>query len=206
MDTPPCPATSDLGALLARLIAGERGAWVRFDEDYGPAIRATIERMRRRFSGVMSRDDAEEVYSALCLQLVNSDKRRLKQFDSARGTRFEAWLARLAVNATYDFLRQARRQPQLARVEPELCLVDRTPDTAPDAFRVIAARQEAKAVAELVADLSPRDQEFIAVFFAQGLDPAETAERLGVQVSTVYSKKHKIRARLETLLCPDSAA
>ncbi len=202
----PTPVPTDVTALLAGLISGERLAWERFEREYGPRIRTAIERVRRRFGAVMSNDDAMEVYSSLCLQLVHGDKRRLRQFDPARGTRFEAWLSRLAVNATYDFLRQRRRQPQLARAEQDAYFGELLPDASPDAFRVAAARQEAAAIAELVADLSPRDQEFIALFFAQGLDPVETAERLGVQVSTVYSKKHKIRARLEDLLHRESAA
>jgi RNA polymerase sigma-70 factor (ECF subfamily) len=55
-------------------------------------------------------------------------------------------------------------------------------------------------VANLVDELSERDREFFELYFYEGLDPEQTAERLGICVGTVYSKKHKIRARIESLL------
>ena len=48
--------------------------------------------------------------------------------------------------------------------------------------------------------MTVEDQEFVVLYYCQGLDPEETAERLGICVGTVYSKKHKIRARIEGLL------
>ena len=71
---------------------------------------------------------------------------------------------------------------------------------APDAFAVCYGRERAGIVATLIGELSERDREFVELHFYEGLDPEQTAERLGICVGTVYSKKHKIRARIETLL------
>jgi RNA polymerase sigma-70 factor (ECF subfamily) len=38
------------------------------------------------------------------------------------------------------------------------------------------------------------------LYFDQGLEPEEVAQRMRISVKTVYSKKHKIRTRLEQML------
>jgi RNA polymerase sigma-70 factor (ECF subfamily) len=47
--------------------------------------------------------------------------------------------------------------------------------------------------------LSERDQEFLQAYL-EGKEPEQIASDLGISVSTVYSKKHKILARLENAL------
>lgn len=61
-------------------------------------------------------------------------------------------------------------------------------------------------VARIIEDLPPRDREFVALHYSDGLDLEQTAERLGICVATVYSKKHKIRARIKKLLEKCTAA
>lgn len=51
----------------------------------------------------------------------------------------------------------------------------------------------------LLKDFSDRDREFVSLYFLDGRTP-EIADELGISVKTVYTKKHKIRSRLEKLL------
>ena len=48
--------------------------------------------------------------------------------------------------------------------------------------------------------LSAKDQAFVRLYFGEGMAPEKIATELGISVKTVYSKKHKIGAKLEALL------
>lgn len=201
---PPHPPSLIGGAeeaqLLTALVGGEESAWREFHRCYSGTIFRSIGRVKSRFPNLIGGDDVTEIYSDLCVQLLSNDKRRLRQFDPTRGTRLAVWLGVLARHAAYDFLRDRRRQPYVLWLGDELSETEALIDDAPDAFRVYSARERAGVVAHLIAGLSARDQEFVMLYYCQGLDPEETAERLGICVGTVYSKKHKIRARIEDLL------
>jgi RNA polymerase sigma-70 factor (ECF subfamily) len=186
--------------LVSLLIAGDESAWRAFHELYSAAMLDDITRVRRRFPALISADDARDICAELFLQLLSSDKRRLRQFDPQHGTSLRSWLGVLARHAAFDFLRQRRRQPTLPWRGEESKVLEALRSDAPDAFAIYAGRESARLVASLVEGLSPRDQEFVELYFYEGLDPEQTAERLGICVGTVYSKKHKIRARIESLL------
>jgi RNA polymerase sigma-70 factor, ECF subfamily len=49
-------------------------------------------------------------------------------------------------------------------------------------------------------DLSARDREFMQLYFGLGLEPQQVASKMGISIKTVYTKRHKIQARLESLL------
>jgi RNA polymerase sigma-70 factor (ECF subfamily) len=52
----------------------------------------------------------------------------------------------------------------------------------------------------MMGKLSSKDQMFIRLYFGEGLAPEKIAAEMGISVKTVYSKKHKIGAKLEALL------
>jgi RNA polymerase sigma-70 factor, ECF subfamily len=190
----------DDARLVSRLIAGDPVAWRVFHERYSAAMLDDVTRVRRRFPALISADDACDICAELCLQLLSGDKRRLRQFDPRHGTSLRSWLGVLARHAAFDFLRSRRRQPTLPWRGEERARLEALTTDAPDAFAICASRELARVLSSLVAGLSERDQQFVELYFYEGLDPEQTAERLGICVGTVYSKKHKIRARIESLL------
>jgi RNA polymerase sigma-70 factor (ECF subfamily) len=183
-------------ALLEGLLKDDQRAWFTFHERYSRLMHGAIARVTCRFGSLVCSEDVREIYANLCLQLLSSNKRRLRSFDPSRGTALGSWLTLLATHSAYDYLRTRRREP---RTET-LVGVEALSSETPDAFRVCSAREIVREVAARMEDLSVRDREFIALYYGQDLDPEQTAERLGISVNTVYSKKHKIRARIEGLL------
>jgi RNA polymerase sigma-70 factor, ECF subfamily len=197
---PSAPPNED-AVLVAALIAGDELAWRKFHERHSPTMLDAITAVRNRFPHIVGSDDVRDIYAELCLQLLANDKRRLRQFDPARGTPLRAWLGVLARHAAFDFLRLRRRQPTVRWKGEEMIQLDGTIDSAaPDPLQVSCTRERVRIFAALVDELSARDREFVELYFYEGLDPEQTAERLGICVGTVYSKKHKIRARIESLL------
>jgi RNA polymerase sigma-70 factor (ECF subfamily) len=181
--------------LIQSLLSNDEDAWRVFHERYSRQLIGVISRVTRRFPQLTGTDHLEEIYGGLCLRLLKDDKRRLRSFDPARGTPLGSWLCALARNSAHDFLRSHRRQPGLCKLGEELSEVEAPSDT-PDAFSICSEREQARALSQLVEELSERDREFLGAYL-QGFEPEQIAAQLGISVSTVYSKKHKILARLE---------
>ena len=182
--------------LVERMIAGDARAWREFQTRYDRLIYRCITKVTARFAARVGTDDVKEIYATLLLQLLSNDKHKLRSFDPARGNRFGSWIGLLAINAAYDHLRSVRRDANRASItEAESISCD-----TPDPFEVCERRQRAARVAEALGDFSEKDRQFMDLYFGEGLEPEEVAERMQISVKTVYSKKHKIQSKLEALL------
>jgi RNA polymerase sigma-70 factor, ECF subfamily len=189
-------AAVDESRLLERLIADDQAAWREFNTRYARLIYRCITRVTARFSAVVGPDDVREIYAMLCVQLLANDKRKLRSFEPGRGNKLGSWIGMLAIHTAYDYLRGLKREPKRG------CLTEAESLTSelPDPYDAYVMRQRAGIVSSLLAEFSDKDQEFITLYFGEGLEPERIAERMGISVKTVYSKKHKIRSRLESLL------
>jgi RNA polymerase sigma-70 factor (ECF subfamily) len=202
---PAAAESLDADAVLLRgLLTDDPSAWRTFNTRYARLVYSCISRVMARFSGVTSGDDVREVYATLCVQLLANDKKKLRSFEANRGTKLGSWLGMLAVHAAYDHLRSVRRTPlHGSLVEAEtLC------GEEPSPFEQSLNRDRAAHVTRLMDSLSDKDKLFFKLYFADGLAPEAVADRMGISVKTVYSKKHKITAKLEALLndCEQRAA
>jgi RNA polymerase sigma-70 factor, ECF subfamily len=150
----------------------------------------------------VSADDVDEIYANLCVQLVANDKKKLRSYEPARGSKLGTWLGLLATHAAWDFLRVRRRSPDVDTGAQ----VDWQHSSDPDPFEACAARERALLVRRVLAGFPAKDREFVELYYGSGHTPEEVAELMGISVKTVYSKKHKIRARLVGLLSRDPLA
>jgi RNA polymerase sigma-70 factor (ECF subfamily) len=187
---------SDEARLLARMLDDDPEAWRQFTARYSRLIFSCISRVTCRFSAVVSQDDVREIYAMLCVQLLSNDKHKLRTFEPSRGNKLGSWLGMLAVHTAYDYLRSVKREPQRASLTEAECLKTSTPDP----YDVALWRERAEFVSSLLQSFTEKDREFITLYYGEGLSPEQIAERMGISVKTVYSKKHKIRSRLELLL------
>ena len=181
--------------LVAGMIENEAWAWKEFQRRYDRLIHRCITKVTRRF-GRIGQDDVRDIYASLYLSLVAQNKRKLRTFDPRRGNRFSSWIGLLAINCAYDYLRSLRREPlagSLAEAAELACEL-------PDPYEKAAFKQHAKLATRVLDGFSEKDQAFAALYFGEELDPAEIAVRMRISVKTVYSKKHKIQSRLESVL------
>ncbi len=194
-----CEAPSDEAserALVDGLVADDPAAWREFNRRYYRLIQRCIARVTGRFAAVLGPEDAQEIYALFCVQLLANGKRKLRSFEAGRGTRLGSWVGMLAIHSAYDHLRRVRREARRGGLTEAAALVS----DFPDPFESLVARQRASRVSELLSELSLKDREFVALYFGEGLDAVEVARRMNISIKTVYSKKHKIRARLEAIL------
>jgi RNA polymerase sigma-70 factor (ECF subfamily) len=186
----------DDALLVAALIADDSRAWREFNTRFSRLIFSTIGRVTARFSGVVSQDDLREIYATFCVQLLANDKVKLRSFDPARGNKLSTWLGLLASHTAYDFLRSTRREPRRAALSE----AEELSSTLPDPCESALQRERAALVGQLLSSFTDKDRAFIQLYFGEGLAPECVAERLNISVKTVYSKRHKIQARLQSLL------
>jgi len=188
--------------LLRRMMLREGRAWREFHLRYDRLIYRAIHKVTQRFSAVLGSADVEEIYAHLLCSLNARDMHKLRTFEPERGHRLSTWVGLLATNAAYDYLRSVSRQPQRGNsVEAEdvSCL-------NPDPFHALAAKEECVRVLDTLSSFSEKDRTFVDLFFLQGRTPEQIAQEMQISVKTVYSKKHKIRCRLEHALGRPSAA
>jgi len=189
------PAQDDV-KLVRALIADDPRAWREFNTRFSRLVLSTISRVTARFSAVVSQEDLREIYATFCVQLLANDKIKLRSFDPERGNKLSTWLGLLASHTAYDFLRGARREPRRA----QLSEAEDMSSTLPDPCESALMRERADLVSQLLTNFTDKDRAFIQLYFGEGLAPEIVADRLSISVKTVYSKKHKIQARLQALL------
>jgi RNA polymerase sigma-70 factor, ECF subfamily len=182
--------------LVQALIENHAEAWEALTLRYGRLMQSCIQRVTTRFSAVVQKDDASEIYSMLFVQLLANERGKLRSFAPERGCKLGTYLGLLATHTAYDFLRSIRKIPHATGLAEAETLSGEGPDPAD----ITLQHEQLSRVQEVLSEFSRKDREFVMLYFAEGLEADEVARRMGISVKTVYSKKHKIQRRLASLL------
>jgi len=183
-------------ALRERLLSNDPEAWRSFDAKYGRLVASAISKVVGRFGSRGTSEDVQEIQGFFALEILANEKAKLRAFDPARGIRLTTWISMLASHTAYDFLRKRRREPACeGDAEADYLAAD-----YPDPHTLVELRERSRLVDELLEGFSAKDRQFFELYFDHELDPTEIAERMGINVKTVYTKRHKIQLRLEALL------
>ncbi len=194
------PSTSPSGwsetELLDRLLSRDAAAWRELNQRYARLVTSCIQRVVARFARRVSADAVEEIYATFSLKLLANDMHKLRSFEPSRGNKLGTWLGMLATHSAYDYLRSVRREPS------SVCLTEAETLTSDhqDPCETAMLSERAQLVQSLLADFSDKDRQFVTLYYQDGLSPEHVAERLGISVKTVYSKKHKIQAKLSAIV------
>jgi RNA polymerase sigma-70 factor (ECF subfamily) len=187
---------ADNASIVAGMIKDDPRAWRAFKRRFDRLVLQQITRVTRQFKAVVAPDEVQDIYASFYVSLLANDKHKLRAFDPERGSRLSTWIALLASHRAYDYLRARRRQPETAGLEEASTAVcDR-----PDPFERFATGERTTAALAALRALSKKDRAFAKLYFADELAPNEVAAKLRVSVKTVYSKKHKMQLRLQTLV------
>jgi len=125
--------------------------------------------------------------------------RRRASYDPAKAP-IRGWLYGIATNLLRNHVRQEVRG---FRLTAKAGVEDRPAENhdAAVAGRVDAAAR-LRVLAAGLAALSEQDRDVLLLTSWAGLEPAEVAEALGVPASTVRSRLHRVRHRLQAQLVP----
>jgi len=188
--------------LLRRTLRNETRAWNELVRRFRSLIFRCVTKVLGRYDSVLSSADADEVYGEVMMTLVRDRMRKLRLYDPRRGTKLSSWIGMISTNVAYDYLRGTARRPILDRIDgvPD---IEHETDSPLDGILSGERRAHLNAMLE---DYSDKDRAFVSLYYAQGLDAEEVAEEMKISVKTVYSKKHKLLARLQSTLAPMMAA
>jgi RNA polymerase sigma-70 factor (ECF subfamily) len=182
--------------LLARMLARDAAAWREFHRRFDRLVYRCIQKVTNRFPSSLGSDDVREIYAQFLLAISARDMHKLRSFDPARGNKLSTWVGLLATNAAWDFLRSVARQP----AQTDLAALDEVGASEEDPFDCLLAKERWLRVHDTLREFSEKDRDFVRLYYMDGLSPEEVAEEMQISVKTVYSKKHKIRCRLQEAL------
>ena len=190
--------------LLAAVVTEKPGAWAGFYKRYDRLIITCIKKVLHRYTALYGEEDIEDMVNTVCLNLVKDSYHKLRAFDPTRGYKLSSWVGLIATNTAHDALR--RREPIHQRIDAAHDSDDDGPpqqyaDTeAPLPGDSLEIREEWDELCAAIRELSPSDQEFLALYYQQELEPEEIARRMGISVNTVYSRKNKVREKLRRVV------
>lgn len=184
--------------LLERMLRREGRAWREFHVRFDRLVYRCIQKVTSRFARSVGSDDVREVYAQFLLSITARDMHKLRTFAPERGNKLSSWVGMLATNAAWDHLRTLARAPQPVTLGE----AEAMPAPEADPFDRLLERERWARVNDALQTFSAKDQTFVRLYYMDGLSPEEVAEEMQISVKTVYSKKHKIRSRLEHALSP----
>lgn len=184
--------------LLSRMLLRDGGAWREFHRRYDRLIFRCIRKVTARFPGAVTSEDVREVYGLFLLSLMQRDMHKLRTFAPERGNKLSSWIGMLATNAAWDYLRAVARQPPCTT----LADAEQLGSESDDPYDSLLEKERWTVVNDVLSRFSKKDRVFVRLYYVDGLTPEEIADRMAISVKTVYSKKHKIRCRLQRALGP----
>ena len=182
--------------LLTRMLMREGAAWREFHRRFDRLVYRCIHKVTARFPSAVSSEDVREIYAMFLMNLTARDMHKLRAFDRERGNKLSSWVGMLATNTAWDHLRSLARQPQCT----DLCEAEELGTPSGDPCHLLMAKERWELVNDTLQSFSSKDRDFVHLYYVDGLSPEQIAERMNISVKTVYSKKHKIRCRLEEAL------
>lgn len=187
------PAVRQDDEVIHRILAGDQDAFELLVRRYSPRVFSIIGSFFRRRD--MVEDIAQEVFARSYFSLATF----------TLGRSFEAWVAKIAVNACYDHLRAQRRRsenaaPQFAEQEDdwlELQMLEAARDRHESAER----QREAADIAErLLSRLDPEDRLVLVLLDRDGFSVQEISEMLGWGQSKIKVRAFRARRALRTAM------
>ncbi len=169
---------------LARRGRGEARAAL-YAQHYGRVFR-----LARRY--VRSAEDAEDVAQDTFIKAFGG----LAAYDPGLGSGFQAWINRICVHCSIDFLRSAKRRKGGGQVSLE-ALPQEPASPAPTPEDIIIARGASSRVQEAVICLSPRQRAIFILRFREQMEIRQIALLLDCSEGNIrahlFRSTHKLR-------------
>jgi RNA polymerase sigma-70 factor (ECF subfamily) len=167
--------------LVARLRAGDTGAFDAVYEDYRPRLFAFLLRMTR------NRTLAEDLLDETWLRLVRHAARLLPD------TRLGPWLFTVARNLYWSQRRDALVEESSAA---DLLTLWPSPSPWPSPFDLAAADELTRRVERALSTLAPQYREVLLLVGHEGLTPSDAAVICGISPEALRQRLSRARAAL----------
>jgi RNA polymerase sigma-70 factor (ECF subfamily) len=172
----------DERACVERAASGDAAAIGELYRRHAPAI------FRYLFYRLGDRERAEDLASEVFVRALEALPRYRRQ-----GRPFSAWLYRIASARVADYYRRHRRRPTVP-------LAADLPARGGDPGEVAESRLTAELLQQVIARLSPLQQQVIVLRFLEGLSHAEVAQVIGRSEGAVRVLQFRALEALRRLL------
>lgn len=191
---------SDL-ELISRCTSGsDEGAWEQFVRRYSNLIWSAIHRTFRASSFFYAAEDAEDLFGAVFLSLVEHDFRSLREFQGRNNCSLSTWLTVVAARRTIDHMRRtSTRNLRFLEDLPEAAVAGLA-DGRETAEEILISTQRNAAFVSTLDALSAEDRKVYDLLFREGRSMESAADLLGITTAAIYTRKHRLIERLKKRL------
>ncbi len=176
---------------------GDREAWETFVRRYSRLIWNSIHKTFHSYFFQYTNEDIEDIYSSLFLSLVEKDFKKLRQFKGKNACSVSTWLTIITVRLTIDYMRKDKRHYVLKSDQEDRDIWESIPDSKSRADKLVEEKQMGESLKISVGTLSSRDEMIYDMLYNKGYSPEDTAKKLGLTVSAVYTRKHRIIGKIK---------
>jgi RNA polymerase sigma-70 factor (ECF subfamily) len=197
---------SDDFSLLKECISGKKEAWDSFVTLYSKLIYYSINKTLKLHNHNLPQEDVDDLYNSVFVSLLDKNYRKLKQFEGRQGCTLSSWIRLITIRHTIDFLRSQKQHISIDDdsdgAQP---LVERLPDRSTSFEKQLDQSETSRALKEAIEALPSSDRLFMELFYEKELPPEEIAGIMNVSVNTIYSKKNRVREKINKILIEKGA-
>ena len=186
--------------LLNACIVGNKEAWDAFVEKYTNLIYHTINKILKTYYADYLYQDSSDIHNNVFLSLMENDYRKLRQYEGRNGCTVSSWLMVVTTNFTLNIIkRQKSYIPIDDATGDSMGVIEKISNPQPQPEEELTDVEYGKILKELIKGLNTNDMLFLKLYYEKELPPEEIAEILNLTVSTVYSKKNRVREKLKKI-------
>ena len=193
--------SSDDFSLVNDCVNGKREAWDFFVQRFSKLIYHAINKALKSYACNLPQEDIEDIYNGVFLSFIENDFKKIRQFKGKMGCSLSSWVRLITIRHTIDFLRVQRQHSSLDDINAATgSMTEALHDKNPSVQEHLELSETEKIMKECIEDLPPSDRLFMALYYEKELPPEKIADVINVSVNTIYSKKKRIREKLEKIL------
>ncbi len=184
--------------LLNTCIQGSKEAWDAFVEKYTNLIYHAINKTLKTYYADHLYQDSSDIHNNIFLSLMENDYRKLRQYEGRNGCTVSSWLMAVTTNFTLNIIKRSKATyiPIEDNTTDNMDVIEKVSNPQQQPDEELSERENKEVLKELINDLNANDMLFLKLYYEEELPPEEIAEILNLTVSTVYSKKNRIREKL----------
>lgn len=187
----------NINELITGCLNDDKSAWELFVRTYSKLIWSAIHRTFSLYSFRYSREDSEDLYSSVFASLIEEDFRKLRQFRNEDACSFATWLRVVTSRMAIDHIRRDKNNLFVEAGEGGADIIDTIPENSPSVVEALEQKQMNGHFEKAIELLSDDDRDIYHHLFTKDTPPEEIAASLGLTVSTVYSKRHRIIKKIK---------
>ena len=185
--------------LLEKCLAGDKGAWDIFVEEYSSLISQAIIRTLNRYSASTDRQTVEDLFQTVFLSLIANNFKKLYQF--RHKCKLSTWLYTVAVRVAIDHLRKRTEHLSLnGGRDEEMPLKETLTNGNPGPSEVLERKEEKEIFEQIKEILNARERLFVELFYHRELHPEKIARIMNTSKNNVYQMKSLVRRKMQKIV------